>query len=483
MDAESSQMVYVNSAYEAIWGRTRQSLMARPESWLEAIHPEDRSNAETRYRRALGDRADFVLTYRIVQPSGAVRWIRDRAFWFQDPEGRWQMGGFAEDISESKETEAALLRQQDALLQAEKLAAMGTLLAGVAHELNNPLSVILGQSALLRRAAGEGPLVLRVDKIAQAAERCARIVSNFLALARQSPPARQRVDLNTTVREALELFAYGLRVDEIEVATDLGPDLPIVWADPHQLHQLLINLVTNAHHALRGRASPRRLSLGTACDDAREWVSLNVGDTGPGIPPELASRVFDPFFTTKPPGQGTGLGLSLCQGIVESHGGRIRLASPPGRGALFVVELPVGSRPQPESPDHRSATGPVGGKHLLVVDDEAAVAEVLAEMLREEGHDVEIAGSGAAALRKLGEATYDLVFSDIKMPDLDGPGLYRAAEKLHPELKSRFVFLTGDSLSAETAEFLAGTGGANLDKPFRMDDVLAALREALARNA
>jgi PAS domain S-box-containing protein len=481
MDVESHQMVYVNPAYERIWGRTRESLMARPESWLDAIHPEDRPNAEA--RQALGDHADYVLTYRIVQPSGAVRWIRDRAFWFQDPDGRWQVGGFAEDTTESNQTEEALARQNDALLQAEKLAAMGTLLAGVAHELNNPLSVVLGQSSLLRRAVGEGPLQLRVDKIAQAAERCARIVSNFLALARQSPPARQRVDLNQTLREALELLAYGLRVDEIEVSTSLGGDLPVLWADPHQLHQLLINLVTNAHHAMRGMPSARRLTLTTGCDDARERVVLSVEDTGPGIPSDIATRVFDPFFTTKPPGQGTGLGLSLCQGIVESHGGRITAGAAPGGGALFQVELPVGSRPQTEPPGPRPQPEPTRGKRLLVVDDEPAVAEVLAEMLREEGHAVEIANSGAAALRMLGEGNYDLVFSDIRMPDLDGPGLYREAEARHPELKHRFVFLTGDSLSTETAAFLAKASGRNLDKPFRMDDVQQALRDALARNA
>ena len=482
MNAESFETVYVNPAYERIWGRSRESLMSRPESWLEALHPEDRAGVETRYRRSLEDRAEYVQTYRVVQPGGAVRWIRDRAFWFQDPDGKWQLGGFAEDITESKETEEALRRQQDTLLQAEKLAAMGTLLAGVAHELNNPLSVVLGQSTLLRRAVGEGPFLPRVDKIVQAAERCARIVSNFLALARQSPAARQPVDLDQTVNEALELFAYGLRVDEIDVTSELDGRLPIVWADPHQLHQLLINLVTNAHQAMRGTPPPRSLTLVTSCDDAKERVFLRVADTGPGIPQELVSRVFDPFFTTKPPGQGTGLGLSLCQGIVESHGGRITLETAPGGGAQFLVELPVGNRPRHEAPAPRPDSGPVQGKRLLVVDDEAAVAEVLAEMLREDCHEVDIADSGTAALRKLAEQRYDVVFSDVKMPDLDGPGLYREAEKQYPELRDRFVFLTGDSLSTETAAFLAETGGRNLDKPFRMADVLEALRDALARN-
>jgi PAS domain S-box-containing protein len=482
LEPEIPRMVHVNPAYESVWGRTRASLLSRPESWVEAIHPDDRPRVEARRRQTLRDRIDFDEGYRVVQPSGSVRWIRDRGFWFQDPEGRWRMGGFAEDMTEQKETEEALHRQRGALLQAEKLAAMGTLLAGVAHELNNPLSVVLGQSALLRRAVGEGPLLHRVDRIAEAAERCARIVGNFLALARQRPPERQKIVINQIVGEALELFAYPLRVDEVEVVTQLGADLPIVWADPHQLQQLLINLIANAHHAMRSAPAPRRLTLKTSCDEAREHVLLEVGDTGPGMAPEVAGRVFDPFFTTKPPGQGTGLGLSLCRGIVESHGGRIDAGDAPGGGALFSAELPVGSSPAARAPDEKLDASPVRQRKLLVVDDESAVAEVLAEMLREDGHVVDIAGSGTAALRKLEEGSYDLVFSDIKMPELDGPGLYEQVEKRHPQLVGRFVFLTGDSLSAETSGFLQSTGSPSLEKPFRMDQVQQVLREVLARN-
>ncbi|MBI3457965.1 MAG: response regulator [Candidatus Rokubacteria bacterium] len=365
-----------------------------------------------------------------------------------------------------------LQHTQARLLQTEKVAAMGELLAGVAHELNNPLSIMIGRTALLQQALTAGPLAGGAQKIAQAAERCARIVKNFLALARQRPPERRSVDINQLVSEAVELVVYSLRVDNVEVAFDLADGLPVVWADPHQLHQVLVNFVTNAHHAMREVAPPRRLTLATRFDATRGRVYLEVADTGPGIPREIQARIFEPFFTTKPPGQGTGLGLSLCRGIVEGHGGTLDVESEPGRGALFRVELPVtparvtgGEAPAPEAP------APVPGKLILVVDDEPEVASVLADLLSAEGHQVETADNGVIALEKLSARTYDLVVSDVRMPGLDGPALYRELERRRPEVCRRFVFVTGDDLSSATREFLEATRARRLNKPFDLDEI------------
>ncbi|MBI3029234.1 MAG: PAS domain S-box protein [Candidatus Rokubacteria bacterium] len=382
--------------------------------------------------------------------------------------------------AERAKAQEELQRQREALLQSEKLAAMGQLLAGVAHELNNPLSVITGHTAILRQTGG-GPLAERAEKIAKAAERCARIVKNFLALARQQPPERSRVELNRVVREAVELLAYPLRVDNVEVTLDLAEELPALWADPHQLHQVVVNLVSNAHHAMRDMESPRRLTLATSYEHNRGWVNLEVRDTGPGIPPEIQRRIFEPFFTTKPVGQGTGLGLSLCRGIVEGHGGIIRVESQPGQGALFVVELPAEAPPRAEPEAARpEAQRPIPGKTILVVDDEPEVAGILAELLAADGHQVETAANGLQALDKLRERRYDLILSDLRMPGLDGPGLYRELERRDPRLLRRVIFLTGDTLRQESQEFLERAGVPSLTKPFDAAEVRRLVQQALA---
>jgi len=369
------------------------------------------------------------------------------------------------------------------LIQSEKLAAMGSLLAGVAHELNNPLSVVMGQAALLELTAGTGPMAERVGKIIKAAERCARIVKNFLALARQQPMERQAVSLNQVVQEAIELLAYPLRVDTVEIALELAPDLPEIWADPHQLHQLVVNLVSNAHQAMRTISAPRRIILTTRLVPAARRVLFAVADTGPGISSEVQGRIFEPFFTTKPVGQGTGLGLSLCQGIVERHGGSIRVASQPGHGAVFSIELPVDLRETATSEAARPASlQPIREKTILIVDDDRDVAETLGDLLQVDGHHVELVANGTLALAKLQSQTYDLILSDVRMPDTDGPRLYTQLERQHPELLRRVAFLTGDTLSAETREFLERTRVPTMAKPFTLEQVQQVLQQVTQKH-
>jgi signal transduction histidine kinase len=376
--------------------------------------------------------------------------------------------------------EAKVRERTDQLLQTEKLAAMGSLLAGVAHELNNPLSVVLGRADLLAQQLAGSPLQSRAELIAEAAERCARIVKNFLALARQRSPERQAVQLNQIIQEAVELVAYPLRVDDVEVWLELAPSVPVLWADPHQLHQVLVNLITNAHQAMRQAPPPRRLTLATRAESAAGRVVLRVADTGPGIPAEIQPRIFEPFFTTKPPAQGTGLGLSICQGIIEGHRGSIRVESPPGEGAVFVIELPVEAPPVAERAGRAAEARPsVRRGTILVVDDEPEIAAVLAEMLSTDGHEVETAANGCIALARLRERTYDLILSDLRMPKLDGAGLYRELERERPELLSRLIFLTGDELGGETTEFLQRTGAQALAKPFDADDVRRVVQRVL----
>jgi two-component system NtrC family sensor kinase len=381
---------------------------------------------------------------------------------------------------ELKDRLAALHRAQAQLLQTEKVAAMGQLLAGVAHELSSPLSVVTGRASLLYEQLAGTPPADQAAKIVDAAARCGRIVTNFLALARQHPPERESVRLNQVVRDALELLAYQLRVDSVQVHLDLADELPVLWADGHQLHQVIVNLISNAYQAMRESPGPRRLAISTRHDLRAARVALEVTDNGPGIPAEIQRRIFEPFFTTKPADQGTGLGLSLCQGVVEAHEGSIGLTSQPGAGTTFRIELPVKDRPTlPAEAEPMATPAPVTGKTILVVDDEAVIATMLADMLSADGHVVHTAPNGRVALQKLTEQRYDLVLSDVRMPELDGPGLWRELERTQPALLRRFIFLTGDALNRQTMEFLEGAGAHKLGKPAMLADVHRVTQEVL----
>ena len=372
--------------------------------------------------------------------------------------------------------EAKVQERTQQLMQTEKIATMGQLLAGVAHELNNPLSVVTGHAALLR-ASGDPAVTQRAEKIVRAADRCARIVRNFLALARQRPPAREATHLDTVVAEAIDLLAYPLRVNGVEVVQDLAAELPALWADPTQLHQVLVNLVTNAEQALRAHAAPRRISLVARHDRSRNVVRLVVSDSGPGIPDEILGRIFEPFFTTKPEGQGTGLGLPLCRSIVESHSGTLTVESRPGSGASFTIELPVFPVPQPSLPGENGEPAVPRRLTVLVVDDEPDVAEVLADMLANDGHAVSVATDGVSALELIRGRAFDLIFTDLRMPGLDGAGLYRELERRDPALARRVVFVTGDTLSGEVGELIGRLGVESLSKPLDFAEV----RRAIAR--
>jgi PAS domain S-box-containing protein len=460
----------VNQAMVEMLGYPGREAMKAVRTSATYADPEDR-------RRFVRDlMRDGVVTareVRLVRRDGAEIWARLSARAIRNDDGHLlYFEGTAEDITDRR-------RVEETLRQAEKLAAMGELIAGVVHELNNPLSVVIGHVQLLRRAAEGGPLAARATKIGDAAERCARIVKNFLALARQHPPQRQPAHINQIVREALDLLAYQLRVDGVEVLLDLAPDLPVIHADPHQLQQVLLNLASNAHQAMREVQDARRLTVTTRAEASGSGVVVEVADTGPGIPPAVRERVFEPFFTTKPPGQGTGLGLSLCHGIVAAHGGTIRLADRPGAGASFVVTLPAtAGASRPAAPEPGDAPRPDAALRVLVVDDEPDVAAVLADFLRADGHDVAVATDSRVALTALAAGRWDVVLSDLRMPHLSGPQLYHQVESRRPDLARRFAFLTGDLLDRETREFLERIDAPCLSKPFGPDEVRQVVAQA-----
>ena len=337
-------------------------------------------------------------------------------------------------------------------------------------EKNNPLAVVMGQAHLLRGRATDRSLIERADRITAAADRCARIVRNFLALARQRPPERMDVRLDQVVQEAVELLAYDLRTSNVQLVLELAGDLPVVWADAHQLHQVVVNLLANAHQAMRHMDAGRRITIRTRLE--RERLLLEVIDTGPGIPAEIQSRIFEPFFTTKPQGEGTGLGLSLCKRMLDEHEGTITAESEVGRGTTFRIELPVVPRPTASLAAGECEPLPsIAGKAILIVDDEPDLAATLAEALERDGHQVEVAAHGTMALEMLERRAFDLILSDTKMPILDGERFYAEIEQRFPSLRHRIVFVTGDILSREKREFLERTGAPHILKPFDLREV------------
>lgn len=244
------------------------------------------------------------------------------------------------DLSAQLAAEQEIARQRDRLQRNEKLAAMGTLLAGISHELNNPLAIVVGQAQLLQETEDQPRILKRADKIRQAAERCATIITTFLAMARNQPPQCAWIDIHLLIHQVLELQEPNLRQDAIQLQLALNQPLPPVWADANQIHQVLTNLVVNAQHAMHNTPRPW-LQITSELNPEKTYVNIHIQDCGPGIPPEVQWRIFEPFFTTKAPGKGTGLGLAVCRTIMEAHDGALLLAPYNGQGACFTLRLPL----------------------------------------------------------------------------------------------------------------------------------------------
>jgi GAF domain-containing protein/CheY-like chemotaxis protein len=367
-----------------------------------------------------------------------------------------------------------LQETQAQLLQAGKLSAVGQLVSGVAHELNNPLSVVIGYGQLLM--AKDLPPELRrpIELIVAQGDRMAKIVQSLLLFSRQRKPERGAVNLRDVIEQAVGLRATQLTLSGIHVDAAYGNGLPQAEGDEHQLQQVFLNLLLNAEQAILGsgageqRAGDRiRLSTTTRREGDQAWLIAEVADNGPGIPTDVLPRIFEPFFTTKRVGVGTGLGLSVSYGIIQQHGGRLSVASQPGR-TVFSVELPAMAAPASTAATQAVAAPAADGRgrHALVVDDEPSIVDLVTTLLRQRGWQVDVAPGGRSALERLRDGRYDLVVTDIRMPDGSGEELYRAATSHQQDLAGRFVFITGDTANADAWRFLEATRAPVIEKPF-----------------
>ena len=387
------------------------------------------------------------------------------------------------DLTERREMEAEMSHQREALHQSEKLSALGELLAGVAHELNNPLTVVVGQSVLLEETAMDQEIVERAARIGKAANRCARIVKTFLSMARQQPMEQNEIDVNEIIESSIEVTGYTLRSANIDIVLDLAANIPPVRGDANMLNQVVTNLVINAQHALSESDEPRILQISTSsANDSREIV-IEVRDNGSGIPDDIRSRIFEPFFTTKEIGTGTGIGLAACHRIVESHRGSISVDSNVGEGASFKVRLPVADAvAQAQSLTRLQSVDKSHPLSILVVDDVSEVAESLAEILSAENHNVEITNSVSDALAMVGQIDFDVILSDLRMNEVDGQGFYKALKADKPTLLSRLAFVTGDSVSPKARRFLQTVARPFIEKPVTPDELFDLVHRVISGN-
>jgi two-component system NtrC family sensor kinase len=377
---------------------------------------------------------------------------------------------------ETRQAYENLRRTQEQLLHSEKMAAVGQLISGVAHELNNPLTAILGYSQLLL-SSGQMPAqgVEYSDKLYKQAQRTHRIVQNLLSFARQHKPERVAVQLNQILEDTLALRDYDLRLSNIRVHYDLASDLPMTAADPHQLQQVFLNLVNNAVDAILEQTSEGDLWVSTRAKN--DHLIVEFKDSGPGV--KDASRVFDPFYTTKPVGKGTGLGLSICYGIISEHGGSITVSNVHPSGACFTIELPY--QPAITTGDGVPAGGPMAarGGRILLIDHDLSVLEAVEAILREGNHAVRTAASFLEAQRLLGEMEFDAVVADVEVRAVGGAdGLKDWLMMNRPALASRLVWMSASAVHAQ-ANHHGLNGSRVLQKPFKAGDLLGAVETAL----
>lgn len=382
------------------------------------------------------------------------------------------------DLSNEIAMQNELAAQREIIFQAEKMSALGELLAGVAHELNNPLSVVVGHAMMLREETKDPEAVRRIEKISQAAERCAGIVKSFLAMARQQPVQLGPVDLSDTISVGLDAFEQGLDGGTISVKVEVPQDLAFIHGDADQIAQVLLNLLTNAQHAIESSGIGDTVRITARAADEPGMIEIRVSDNGPGVLPAIRGRIFDPLFTTKEVGKGTGIGLAFCHRVVTSHGGQI-LLDPSGSGATFVLRLPITRRPAMETAAKRAEPAPAPQARILVVDDEADVADLIREILSRDGFDVDHANSGEAGLRLIRERAYALVLTDINMPGLGGRGFYEAISRENPALARRVGFVTGDTMSPSVRGFLDASDRLFLEKPIAPAELRAMARSML----
>jgi PAS domain S-box-containing protein len=472
------KFTFVSSRIQELLGRSADQVIGT--SWGAFAHPEDGGRLKSSLRRfGSGDLKHAQIEYRAKHADGSWRMLRASVSPLFDAAGK--INGIiasARDVTSAKEAE----KQK---LQTEKLAAMGEMMSGVAHELNNPLTAILGVSDLIRDRAADDATRRQAEIVLKQARRAAGIVQNLLAFSRPSPLASQEVSPKEIIRQVVEQQVEPLRQKNIAINVTPAGTLPMIQGDPRLLQQVFVNLITNAEQAITAAKDHGTIRISLQHADGK--ISFVFSDDGPGIPAENLPKIFDPFFTTKRPGGGTGLGLTICLAIVKEHGGMMEIDSSTSEGTRVRVILPgvVEEPPAPAvaiAPPRNSAVQkPAGASSVLnahsayVVDDEESIREIVQEGLVARGMRVEGASSSEEALAHLANHSYDFVICDFNLPGLNGGQFFERARLQPGTAGTRFIFMTGALLDTETSAQFAQHGASMLQKPFHMTTLAALL--------
>jgi PAS domain S-box-containing protein len=453
------------------------------EQIVERVAPQfaHGNSVATRWRQGFRSGEAFWDELELVKPEKKIveRYARPVLGPYKQPIGWLEIH---RDITNRRQIESRLFHS-------ERLAALGQMVSGVAHELNNALTSIFGYAQLVQKRTRGFEWEAEARHIVEEGERARRIAQNLLLFARGSKSERGPVNLNEIVERTLQIRAYELRLENIRVELDLHAELPEAIGDAAQIQQALLNLIVNAEQAIRQVRESGHIWIRTK-PMSTDRIALEVADDGPGVPPEVVLRIFDPFFTTKPAGVGTGLGLSILYGIVQQHGGEVSVEKRPGGGAIFTIELPMaaslaagGEKPyviHASGMEDRAGRDKARGSRILVVEDEPTVAQLIADVLSEEGHTVDTVLDSREGLKLARERHYDLVICDLRMPHLDGRGFYRQLAHEENALQHRLIFVTGDTLAPRTVDFLQRCGVPFLAKPFLVEELKDVVTRSLA---
>jgi PAS domain S-box-containing protein len=481
------QIAFLNTAAARMLGAENpEAALGMPIS--DFFHPEDAKLADARIAQLYrtGARYPEPAEYRSRSRDGQELFVEISAI-LTEYQGKPAVLAFARDVTERKAIQARLV-------EADRLAALGVLSAGIAHEINNPLAYLLLNLEFLSRelpkvASDPGKidaLMVRVRDAFHGAERVASIVRDLRTFARADDGVRGPVDVQAALESALNIAGSEIK-QKATLIRDYQP-VPPVDANANRIEQVLLNLLLNAAQAL---PVPKHETAGhevrARLRSEGGQVSISIEDTGSGIPEELLSKIFDPFFTTKPVGVGTGLGLSICRSIVRGLGGEISVSSAPGKGSEFIVTLPASKgRLAPKSVPPRSVSPPPQKRgRILIVDDEISVSRTLRALLQGE-HEVVLTGNGAQALSVIAEAgtsEFDVIMCDLMMPGMSGMELFERIRREYPGLESRIVFMTGGVSMDRAREFLATTANLTFEKPFDFERLRRTLRRLVAQRS